>query len=418
LWTNLKKTASWQISSTIIHKFSAKLQEAVHYAMDLNNSLNSIQRVTQMTDKEMSSFAATAQRMGKELSASTLAFTDAAKIYFQQGDKTSTAVQKAAITMKAANISFSSSAKDMSEYLTAIWNSYKVGTDELEHYVDIMAALGAKTATSMEEISTALQKVAATANNVGVDMEQMSAIIATSASVTRQSAETVGTAWNTILSRLGGLKLGETLEDGVDLNKYSKALNAIGVTILDAGGELRDMGKVIDEVGEKWSGLSRAQQSALAQTIGGARQYSQMMAFFDNYETYKINVELADNASGELEKQNEIWEKSTEAAVGRVKNAWQGLYSQLVDDKAITVLIDGFSQLLNGVTSVIDKMGGLVPLLGLIATTFMSKFGGQGMISQGFEKMKDTIGMITGSKTKKDVAMIKENAQVQADIAR
>jgi len=71
-----------------------------------------------------------------------------------------------------------------------------------------MAKLGATTASSTEEIAKAMQKVAPTANTVGVSFEKMSAMIATSASVTRQSAEVVGTAWNTILSRLSGLKLG------------------------------------------------------------------------------------------------------------------------------------------------------------------------------------------------------------------
>jgi hypothetical protein len=34
------------------------------------------------------------------------------------------AAKKAAITIKAANASFGTSAKEMSEYLTAVWNSY------------------------------------------------------------------------------------------------------------------------------------------------------------------------------------------------------------------------------------------------------------------------------------------------------
>ena len=46
LLTNLKKTAQWQISSTIIHGFVGKLQAAVGYAKDLNESLNNIQKVT------------------------------------------------------------------------------------------------------------------------------------------------------------------------------------------------------------------------------------------------------------------------------------------------------------------------------------------------------------------------------------
>jgi TP901 family phage tail tape measure protein len=79
-----------------------------------------------------------------------------------------------------------------------------------------------------------MQKVAATANTVGVSMEQMSSMIATISSATRLSAETVGTSMNPVLARMGSLKLGETLEDGVDLTKYTNALKSIGVNVLDA----------------------------------------------------------------------------------------------------------------------------------------------------------------------------------------
>jgi TP901 family phage tail tape measure protein len=84
-----------------------------------------------------------------------------------------------------------------------------------------MAALGARTATSMEEIASAMQKVASVGNSVGVDFDQLSSIISTVSSVTRQSAESIGTSFKTILARLGDLKLGKTDEDGVGLGTVS-----------------------------------------------------------------------------------------------------------------------------------------------------------------------------------------------------
>jgi TP901 family phage tail tape measure protein len=162
------------------------------------------------------------------------------------------AAKKAAITIKAANASFGSTAREMSEYLTAVWNSYQVGADELERYVDIMAALGANTATSIEEIATSMQKVAATSNTVGVSMEQVSSIISTVSSVTRESAESIGTSFKTIFARIGDLKLGETLDDGVNLGAISSEISKIGVSVLDANGEMRDMGVIIEELMEKW----------------------------------------------------------------------------------------------------------------------------------------------------------------------
>jgi TP901 family phage tail tape measure protein len=122
-----------------------------------------------------------------------------------------------------------------------------------------MANVGANTATSMEEIATAMGKVAATANTVGVSMEQMSAIISTVSSVTRESAESIGTAYKTILARMGDLKLGETLEDGANLGAVSSQLEKIGVHILDANGELRDMGTIIETIMSKWELMSKAE---------------------------------------------------------------------------------------------------------------------------------------------------------------
>jgi hypothetical protein len=55
------------------------------------------------------------------------------------------------------------------------------------------------------------------------------------------------------------LKLGETLEDGVDLNKYSKALATVGISIFEQNGELKKMDNILNEMGAKWGTLSKAQ---------------------------------------------------------------------------------------------------------------------------------------------------------------
>ena len=60
-----------------------------------------------------------------------------------------------------------------------------------------------------------------------------------------------------MFSRLEGLKLGETLEDGTDLNKYSSALMAVGINIKDVSGNLKDMDSILDELGAKWQSLAK-----------------------------------------------------------------------------------------------------------------------------------------------------------------
>ena len=90
------------------------------------------------------------------------------------------------------------------------------------------------------------------ADTVGLSYEYATAALATVVAETRQSADIVGTAFKTIFSRLESLKLGETLEDGTDLNKYSAALLTVGVNIKKANGDLKDMDEILDELGDKW----------------------------------------------------------------------------------------------------------------------------------------------------------------------
>jgi hypothetical protein len=44
----------------------------------------------------------------------------------------------------------------ISDQLTAIWNNFNDGSKSLEHYVDVITALGAATASSTSEISDGL----------------------------------------------------------------------------------------------------------------------------------------------------------------------------------------------------------------------------------------------------------------------
>jgi TP901 family phage tail tape measure protein len=122
--------------------------------------------------------------------------------------------------MKMANVT-KDSAAEVSSYMTAIWNNFDNGSASLEHYADVMTALGAATASSTAEIADGLEKFASIGKTIGLSYDYATSALATIVSQTRQSADTVGTGLRTIFSRLQGLSLGETLEDGVNLNKYS-----------------------------------------------------------------------------------------------------------------------------------------------------------------------------------------------------
>ena len=400
MMTTLKNTVKWELSSAAVHSLESALSGAVSYVEDLNTSLTNIRIVTNKSAEDMAQFAIQANKAAKELSSTTKAYADASLIYFQQGDTEEMAAKKAAITLKAAHSSFNSTASEMSEYLTAVWNSYKVSGDELQRYVDIMAALGANTATSLEEIATSMQKVAATANTVGVSMEQVSSIIATVSSVTRESAESIGTSYKTIFARIGDLKLGKTDEDGIGLGTVSSQLQAIGVDILDQNQNLREMGDIITDLGNKWQTMTSAQKTATAQAVAGKRQYTQLMALFDNWDMYGKNLATAMNSEGTLEQMNSMYEEGLKAAQDRSRASVETLYSSLIDEKVLIKFANATATIADNIANVVNALGGLGGVAktvgGLLLSVFSKKIGSQiKEIGQGIA------GFVTGNSTYK-----------------
>jgi TP901 family phage tail tape measure protein len=109
----------------------------------------------------------------------------------------------------------------VSDQLTAVWNNFAKGGENLEYYADVMTALGAATASSTDEISEGLNKFASVAETVGLSYEYAASALATVTATTRQSADVVGTAFKTLFARIQDLELGKTLDDGTTLGTYS-----------------------------------------------------------------------------------------------------------------------------------------------------------------------------------------------------
>ena len=373
--TTMKNTVKWQLSSTMLHGFMSAISGAYGYAQDLNESLNNIRIVSKQDTDQMAEFAKEANKAAKELSISTTAYTDAALIFYQQGLKGDDVTERTDVVAKMSNVT-KDSVDEVSSYMTAIWNNFDDGSQSLEHYADVITGLGAATASSSAEIAAGLEKFAAVADTVGLSYDYATSALATVVAQTRQSADTVGTAFKTLFARIEGLKLGETLEDGVDLNKYSQALAKIGVSVLDANGQLRNMDDILDDMGSKWNQIGREQQVALAQTVAGTRQYNQLVALMDNWDKVQENLQVARSSDGELQSQADIYAQSWEAAQKRVQAAWQTIYASLMDEDFFISLANGAEKFLTIIGKIVDAMGGLKGMWPLLMMGITKLFSG------------------------------------------
>lgn len=401
-----KNTIKWGASSAVWNTMTNAIQGAFNYAKKLDSSLNDIRIVTGKSADDMERFAVQANKAAKNLGQSTTSYTNASLIYYQQGLEDAEVQARTETTLKAANVT-GQSAAEVSEQLTAVWNGYKVNAEEAELYVDKLAAVAATTAADLEELSTGMSKVASAANIMGVDMDQLNAQLATIVSVTRQAPESVGTALKTIYARMGDIEAG--IDTETTLGNYTEQMAEMGFNVLDANGQLRDMGEVIEEIGGKWTTLSREQQVALSQTMAGTRQYNNLLSLFDNWDMYTEALNTSANAAGKLQEQQDTYMEGMEAHLQELSTAGDRVYNSLFNADSLNPLIDGLTFVVDRVGDLIDGLGGGGPaliLLGSIVTRVFKKQIGEGISTT----------IINLKRQKENVEQLRASYQIMSDL--
>ena len=378
----LNNTIKWDISSSIVNQISGEIQKAIYFTKDLDKSLNDIRIVSGASKDEMADFAIEANNMAKALKTSTVEYSDAALVYFQQGLAADDVKKMTDATVMGANIA-GESTEEMSNLLTSTMNGYKMTADEVLDVTDKLSAVGATTAADFYELATGMSKVASMANAAGVDFDSLNAQLATIISVTKEAPESIGTSLKTIYGRMLAFQNNATDlmrdEDGElfgapsvesALEKFSKATNteiSLFETTKDGTKVMRDMGTIIEEIGDAWQKTDNlAIKFGLSTALAGSRQQNRLVALFDAWDMYKDAVTTSLNAEGTTLQQNEVYMDSYAAHAKALQASMESLYMELFDSDDMIGIVDIINEIVKGLTTVVDLLGELPGVLGVI----------------------------------------------------
>lgn len=394
--TSMANTVKWGITSSIFNNITGSIQQAFYYAKDLDTALNNISIVTGDSADQMDRFAKTANNAAKDLGRSTLDYTKAALSFYQQGLSDEEVQARSQITLKAQNIT--GVGDEMVDYLTAVWNGFGATTETAESYVDKLAKVADASASDMSQLATAMSKVASTANVMGVDVDQLNAQLATVIATTRQAPASVGTAFKAIYSRLNDIKTGAD-DAEISLGNYSGKMAELGFNVLDANGNLRKTGQVMEQIGSRWNTLSKEQQIYLAQTMGGIRQVNQITALFEHWTTYSELLNDSLSAQGTLNEKNDIYLKSTAAHMEQLGAETERTYDILFDQGTVNGFVDIFKEALTLFNDYLSGIGGGANVflnLGMIAANVFNKQIGSAVNAQikNIETLKNNLAQI------------------------
>lgn len=424
----INTTNQWGQAQAQANKELDQVKSRIQYFFGLNNVINLVRRAVRGAyetirelDKAMTETAVVTDftvgdmwkqlpeytKRANELGVTTKAAYEAATLYYQQGLTTEEVNALSVETLKMARIAGLDAAEATDRMTNALRGfNMELNSMNAQRVDDVYSKLAAISASNVDEISTAMTKVASLAHNAGMEFETTAAFLAQIIETTRESAETAGTALKTVVARFAEVKklVGENElkgqdEEGelIDVNKVSAALRTAGIDLNKYFlGEV-GIDDIFMELAQKWDSLTSLQQRYIATQAAGSRQQSRFIALMSDYARTQELVGAAYNANGAAAEQFVKTQESLESKLARLKNAWDQFTMGLTNNSVVKSAVDILTNLLNIINKITGAFGDGVGTILKWTTAILALRGIGAFVSNG-GGLEQIIGSLTGKK--------------------
>ena len=379
--------------SNAINLAKRAVRGAVNTIKDLDKVMTETAVVTDFSVSDMWEQLPEYTKRANELGVTTKAAYEAATLYYQQGLNTNEVNALSVETLKMARIAGLDAAEATDRMTNALRGfNMELSADSAQRVDDVYSELAANTASNVDEISTAMTKVASLAHSANMEFETTAAFLAQIIETTRESAETAGTALKTVVARFSEVKklydanqLKGTDEEGqaIDVNKIGTALRTAGIDLNKYFlGEV-GLDDIFMELASKWDDLTSLQQRYIATQAAGSRQQSRFIALMQDYARTQELVGKAYNSEGASAHQFEKTQESLESKLNRLSNAWNEFLMGLSNSTVVKGFVDGLTTLLNIVNNLTSAFGDGIGSILKWGVALSSIAGGKALFKSG-----------------------------------
>ena len=206
------------------------------------------------------------------------------------------------------------------EALTATINSFnKVALDSTE-IVNKLATVDAAFAVSSADLAQAIQRVGSSAEGVGVNFDQLIALVTSVQQTTARGGAVIGNSLKTIFTRLERTEVLDQLE-------------SLNIQVRNLDGSFRPAIDTLSQLAQRFDGLSDAQKSNVAELVGGVFQINILKAALGDlgkqYSIYNSALDTSSAATDTAVKRNEQLNQTFAALINKTSANFAKLGSDI-----------------------------------------------------------------------------------------
>lgn len=349
----------WISAMTLFYGSMQQIQQGFQDLLDVDKAMINLQKVTEATSAELDEFKNTASEIGHELGVVSTDIINATTSFQKLGYTLQESTTLGKNSILYANVG-DMNVEDATQNIISTVKGFNVEVDKsgnnVRKLVDIFNEVSNNFAISSAGIGEALKRSSAVLSDAGNSIEQSVALV-TSANTTIQDPHKVGNALKTISMRLRGVD-----DDGSKVAtlvpELERVFQSFGATIMEDENTFKSTYDIFDTLSSHWENLTDVQQAYITELVGGKEQGSIVASMLSNWNDALESHEFALNSAGSAEREFQNYMEGFEYKIGQLKNALEEFWVTLMNDGAFKGFIDFLTSVVEGLTSIVEIVGG------------------------------------------------------------
>lgn len=335
-----------KVGKTLSLKVTAPLMAmggiATKVGMDFEAGMSQVQAISGATGDDLARLEAKAKEMGATTKFSASESAEALKYMAMAGWDTNDMLDGLEGVMMLA----AASGEDLaltSDIVTDALTAFGMEAHQAGEFADLLANASSNSNTNVAMLGESFKYVAPLFGALGYSAEDAALALGLMANAGIKGSQ-AGTSLRGAITNLAN-----------PTDKMADAMNKLGISITDANGEMLPFKDVMDELRDKFAGLTEEQQAQYAATIFGKEAMSGMLAIINaSDEDYAKLTDATREYTGAAKEMSETMEDNLQGRITKLKSALEGLALQIFE-----LMLPSLERFVDWLQKTVDWLSGL-----------------------------------------------------------
>lgn len=347
----------YTIATTFVLKLAGAISTGVRESIQFEKEMAVLAQTVNKTNTETLKYSQSILNISKSYGLAQKKTAELVRILAQAGLTIKEATSAADVLARTTLIGTFDDLNSTTEAFIALMASFKMDVDDAAKALDAINSVSKRYAVESADLVEAIKRTGGAFKAAGGDINELIALFTSVRSFSRESADTIATAFRTIFARVSRPKTIEYFRQlGIELTNLKG-------DVLDPFNAIKALSEGLNKLGIQAGSVKFAE---VVEQIGGIRQISKVIPLINNFSNAQKALKIANEGVAESDADVAKAKETLAFKIQALKENFSSLITEITQTSNFKVLANIIISMANGVVELTRSLKNLIPVLGLL----------------------------------------------------